>query len=688
MSISNTVNFSLRRNIWMLSSPASSGQFYIFAAKATPWPNDLSPPNLDNSVYLNEYQINNEILFGNYVGPAGISLMANRYDWTSGTVYNMYDDQDINLFDEPFYVITQEAGQYNVFKCLNNAGGIPSTVQPLLSQTSPDSVYYVTSDGYQWKYLYSINSTQYDAFATSQFIPVISNGAVEGNAISGAIESYSIISGGSNYNSYTNGYFTDIAVGGNSQYFGLQGSDTTILSISSNTYNVGETVTQIYGGMTVTGTVVSQSTVNNSVSHLTLRNVNNIFEPTVNTITGYTSGSKSSVYDATSPNISSNANFYNGCSLYISSGTGAGQVGVVSEYVVTGNSRRVLLANAFPTLPDYTSKYIISPRVTISGDGTGATGLSVIDPNTKVLSSIQVLSKGSGYSYANVGIVGNTGTTSIAANNASVRAILSPRGGHGYDVFSELDATYLAYSTKFANNEGGKIPGTGSQYRRIGIIANPLYANVGLTYTYSSAPPALGLLSGGTIHGSNSGAEGIITGGTSGSIYSLSNVSGIFNTSDILTGFYANGIQAFGASYNVLVTAISGQSSVFNNRVQLICQTSSLSGGTFSVGEKIVTTFGGIDQGYGYIQEIDTGGSNTYIYLAEVKGNFTTSDVPSGHYKYIYDDASRSVSIQLNSVISSDLVPYTGDILYVENIQPVTRNSLQSETVKLIVGFS
>ena len=110
--------------------------------------------------------------------------------------------------------------------------------------------------------------------------------------------------------------------------------------------------------------------------------------------------------------------------------------------------------------------------------------------------------------------------------------------------------------------------------------------------------------------------------------------------------------------------------------------------GTFSVGEKIVTTFGGIDQGYGYIQEIDTGGSNTYIYLTEVKGNFTTSDVPSGHYKYIYDDASRSVSIQLNSVISSDLVPYTGDILYVENIQPVTRNSLQSETVKLIVGFS
>lgn len=685
MSVTNTAIFTLRRNLWKVTENSSNNAFYTFAARATPWPNDNAPPSSMNSIAELERTIPSEILFAKYVPDGYSNLMITRYDWTSGTVYEHYDDNDPDLFNKEYYVLTYEAGNYHVFKCLNNNGGAESTSQPLLAETAADDVYYSTADGYQWKYMYSFDTTTYNRFATPDYIPVVANSAVTGNAVSGAIETYIIDSPGGNYNSVTNGYFTDIAVGGNSQFFGIQGPDTTVLTVSKNTYSIGETVTQVYNGVTANGLVVSQTSANSSVDLLTLRAVNNIFAPTLNTISGAESGKISTVLDATSPDVSSNANFYNGCSLYVVSGTGAGQINRIEQYLVIGNSRRVLLANAFATTPDLTSKYVISPRVDIQGDGSGAAAISIIDPATKQLSDIRVINPGSSYTYANVFIYGNTGSNAIASNNAVVRAIMSPRGGHGYDIEAELNSQYFCYSATFANNESGKIPGTGSTYRRVGLIVNPQYANVLLNYTYTTVPT---FTVGTTVYGSNSQAYGRVTNFYSAnSTVKLSNVVGIFNSSDILTSRYANGVTDVPSSSNVNVFAVTGNPSVYDNRILLICPTSTLTGGTLSVGQKIVQYEGAMDLGYGYIQDIQTSGSNTNIYLTEVKGYLQSSDIPTSTYKYIYDDNTRQVRIQVNDIVASDMVPYTGDIMYYENIEPVTRNISQSETVKLIYGF-
>ena len=687
MSLTSNANFTLRRNIWIVASDAAVGQFYTFTSRARPWPNDNNPPALDNSVNLLERQIHNEMIFGKFVPQSGLSLMTKRYDWTADTVYDMYDDQDPDLFNKKFFVLAQESGAYHVFKCLNNNGGFPSQYQPLLSETAADDVYYSTADGYQWKYLYSFDVNTYNTFATPSYIPVTPNTAVTSNAVNGSIETYMIESSGGNYNSYTNGYFTEVAVGGNTQFFGIQGSDTTILSISPNTFSIGETVTQAYAGTLANGTVASQSS-NSTVSFLTLRNVNGIFSAGANTITGVESGKLATVYDESSPEVSSNNNFYNGCSIYISSGTGAGQVGQISQYVVVGNARRVLLSNSFPVTPDFTSRYIISPRVSINGDGTGASALSIIDPTTKRLKDIRVISGGSGYTYANVQIFGNTGSTSLASNNAVVRPILSPRGGHGADLYSELSSTFLCYSSKFSNTESGKIPGTGSTYRRVGILTNPLYANVSLKYTYT-VDPSFPIASGVTVTGSVSGATGTLNDVDSlANTINLTAVSGIFTSGDVLTAKYSNGSVAVPASSNAVVDTVSGQSNVFDARTCLVCASSTLTGGTFEVNDEIVQTEAGIDTAYGLVQDVQTSGSNTYIYLTEVKGNFQASDIGTSTYKYIYDDATRQVRIEVDEIIQPDLIPYTGEILYVENIEPVTRNSLQSETVKLILGFN
>lgn len=688
MSLVSNASFTFRQNLPLLDSMNNVASFYLFAAKGTPWPNDTIPPSVDNSVALNEYQILNELLFGKFVEnyPSGIVPMTTRYDWVSGTVYSRYDDKDETLFEKPFFVLTSETGNYHVFKCLDNNGGAPSLYQPKLTETSASDEYYSTADGYQWKYMYSFDTFSFSRFATSSYIPVIANNDVTSNSVSGSIETYIIDNPGGNYNSTTNGYFTDISVGGNNQFFSLQGSDTTVITTSPNTFIVGETLSQTYGNSTVTGIISSQTTTP-SKTVLSVSAVNGIFNNS-NVVVGLTSSSIGSVYDTSSPTVSSNSNFYNGCTLYISSGTGSGQLNTIEEYVVVGNARRVLLKDQFAIQPDFTSKYVISPRVEIVGDGSNAAAISIIDPNTKQLSKIQIIDKGRDYTYANVAVYGNTGSTQSNSNNAIVRAVMSPRGGHGSDVYKELSATYLCYSTTFVDTESGKIPGTGSTYRRIGVLTNPLFANVTLTYSYN-VDPNFPLSSDVIISGSNSGAEGFVTNKNSlTNTVSLTNVNGVFLSNDILSARYSNGQIIEDGSSNAVVVSVAGQSTTFDNRTLLICSSSSLTGGVFSVNDKIVQTTLGVDSAYAIIQDIQTSGSDTYIYLSEVKGTFQNSDTGTSTYQYIYDDATRQTRIRVDDIVAPDLVPYTGNILYVENIVPVIRSDVQEETVKIVVGFT
>jgi len=687
MSLTSNALFTFRRNLPLMGLNSNNANYFTFAAKATPWPDDNNPPSVNNSVSTLDYELFNQIIFGKKINPSNISNMTNNYRWTSGLVYAMYDDQDPLLFTKQFYVMTYEAGVYNIFKCLNNNNGSVSLQQPLLAETSADDQFYQTSDGYQWKYMYSFDTDVYNTFVTPAYIPVIANSAVVGNAQNGALESYLIQSVGGNYNSYTNGYFTDIAVGGNTQFFGIQGDDTTIIQATPNSYSIGETITQIANNSVANGTLYSENTANSTAVFLTLKNVQGIFNNS-NTINGVTSGSKSSVMNISSPVVSSNINFYNGCSLYISSGTGAGQLNLIDEYVVVGNARRVLLANAFAITPDLTSKYIISPSVIINGDGTGAKAYTTINPATNQLNGIQIISRGSGYSYANVSIQGNTGSLAITANNANVRAIISPRGGHGSDPLSELNATYLSFSTTFANTENGVIPGTGSTYRVVGLISDPLFANVTLTYSYSFTP-TFPFVGNSNVYGSISGATGLVSStNPAGNTITLTNVSGVFQSGDVLTATATHGSLVVNTYTNKVVTSVVGQGSVFNNRTILECPSTTLIGGIFSISEKIVQSVDGVDIAYGYIQDIETSGSNTYIYLSETYGTFNSSDTINGVYKYIYDDATRRVSIQVNDIVQPDLVKYTGNILYIENSIPITRNASQSELINIITGFN
>ena len=207
--------------------------YYVFAGTHLTYPSgDSTIPDQTNSVDGTLYDPYDEMVFGKRVSANDVCGMVPRYNWTSNTLYSAYRS-DEDLTDKEFYVVVEEAA-FNVFKCLDNNGNAASMYAPALAQTSANDEFYSTADGYVWKYMYSVDTTTFNKFATATLMPVVANTAVTGNAVSGAIDVIAVSYRGSNYNTFLANTFTaaDIAIGGDTKKFNL----ANYASASNNFY--------------------------------------------------------------------------------------------------------------------------------------------------------------------------------------------------------------------------------------------------------------------------------------------------------------------------------------------------------------------------------------------------------------------------------------------------------------------
>ena len=176
---------------------------YMFIGKTTEWPQSATVNPSDSQVSRSDSM--NDMIVGKRLGGGNLSLALNRHDWTSGVVYAQYDVSDSTLFssNKKFYVITNEN---NVYKCLGNNNGAPSTAKPTGRSLTPAS----TPDGYIWKYMFTVSTDKADTFMTSQYIPVSNDPdeseyqyIVKAAAVSGGIESYIVDVPGVGYTNAT-----------------------------------------------------------------------------------------------------------------------------------------------------------------------------------------------------------------------------------------------------------------------------------------------------------------------------------------------------------------------------------------------------------------------------------------------------------------------------------------------------
>jgi len=151
------------------------------------------------------------------IASADIAHVIPRHTWTSGNSYYAWDSDDPDIFDKAFYIVTSE---FKVYKCIK-AGGGASSIQPTQTLTDPTA----ESDGYTWKYMYTISVADAEKFLTNSYMPV--------------------------------------------KTVSLGASATVAVASSTTTITLTETVAEIGVGMTVSGTNVGSgktvSAINGSV---------------------------------------------------------------------------------------------------------------------------------------------------------------------------------------------------------------------------------------------------------------------------------------------------------------------------------------------------------------------------------------------------------------------------------------
>jgi len=268
------------------------------------------------------------------------------------------------------------------------------------------------------------------------------------------------------------------------------------------------------------------------------------------------------------------------------------------------------------TLPNSTTEYIISPTVTVSGDGTGFQGYCVVNNSVSsgnTVSNIVVINAGKNYTRANASIT----TNPLYGINANVQPIISPVAGHGYDAITELGARYVGISTSFDNTFPTQV-----SLRRIGILENPLFKDVTVnlnsfdrvriltSYTIPFNTGDTIINTNNSSIGLNSNASGTFVGyvtNTTGTYAELKNVKGVWTTNSTTSlNTYTGNNQMYGIGTAVSSGIYSIVNSTFTASGPLEVVSESTGGATATINQIL---------------------NSTQINLTNVQGVFTANDV-------------------------------------------------------------
>ena len=173
---------------------ASNTIMYMYIGGVSPFTDDFTPPTPQNDTANIEFVPWRDSIGAKRIQTTDVVHAVDRYDWTTGTSYDAYDDTDVNILDDDFYVLTDE---YNVYKCLFNNSNAASTTKPTGTSTSA----FTTADGYIWKYMYTVTTSDALKFLTNDYLSVRTDSTVSAAAIDGGLNVIKLTAGGTSYTS-------------------------------------------------------------------------------------------------------------------------------------------------------------------------------------------------------------------------------------------------------------------------------------------------------------------------------------------------------------------------------------------------------------------------------------------------------------------------------------------------------
>lgn len=365
-------------------------------------------------------------------------------------------------------------------------------------------------------------------------------------------------------------------------------------------------------------------------------------------------------YYALSEDASSEAEFYKDSFLYLTNGTGRGQGRKITRYFLSGSTKIAEVESAFTIAPDATTQYEVTPFVSITGDGVNATARALVNTaSSNTIYKIEIITRGSGYTYANAQITGYQGGGS---NTAVVSPVLGPKGGHGSDPESELFGSVLGISVDFNKNESGAIP-INNDYRVVGLIKDPLFANVQINFPGTVSTFVIG--------------ETVVQNGATGKVTAFNAVSPAYLRLTNVNGEFVSGQTIVGSTTSsngvVDTVQVNGGNASFSTFDQRAKVTVSSEAGSFAEDESVYQVAAAVANAY--VHEYDS--LNSFVYLTDVRGTINSGE------RLVGDAGSANV----DTFTPPDLVEGSGEILIIENKDPIDRDSSQTETIKFVLQF-
>lgn len=620
--------------------------------------------------------------FAKRVGANDVRLMLPYVKWIQGTRYSKYAS-NLNVFDEAylFFVVTSDG---SVYKCLENGRnsqgvGLPSIYEPNVKDTANS---FKTPDGYTWKYLFTIpdferrlvtefsNETNYIPVSRPRgnysFGERILQYEVQENAVAGTIDS--------------------VIFSSSAALSGGTGSQYSVSSAKNLGYQI---VSGVSGATTIT------------------------------------IGSPSLVSPAT--------NAYKDFTITITNGLGAGISRQITAYSYGPSGGVVSFGQPLERSIPAGSNYQIAPTIKIFGDGTGAAGYLKLTeyPKPFGIEKFVLTNTGRNYTVAFTDTPLPFGTLSDFSTHCNV----APPGGHGYNAVRELNPSYVQVCVDI---NGGETASTlhlaDGEFRQISIIKNPLLWNSNriagsennrfnevFLRTGSSTADIQHIVAGNYIFGETSLSVGQIesvrnTGrdwmllvknlngslipsglGASGenvSVYTRPVIGSEFKrvakdaafvlssapylaanatnqvykltaTVGITGASFSNSISSYKGGY----AKIAGVSAhVFNGRIFSIRATGLVTGATAATHLVELAGIVGIDN---LIAPGITGSQLTLDRIVSVTGGYTL-DANDGFGQIVFVEPPA-------------FEPLSGEIVYIENTEPKTRDRVQTERISILI---
>tara|TARA_X000000950_G_scaffold289518_1_gene414662 strand:- start:4438 stop:5991 length:1554 start_codon:yes stop_codon:yes gene_type:complete len=285
-------------------------------------------------------------------------------------------------------------------------------------------------------------------------------------------------------------------------------------------------------------------------------------------------------------------------------------------------------------------------EIPISGDGIGAE-CTIVTNNDRRVESITVSNQGSGYTYGTVDL--DSSGISFEGSKPTFDVIISPKGGHGANVYNELGSYNVLLYSRIENDTSNPDFITGNQIARVGLIENPQSTDsTQLSLDKASATFALKLVGAGyssaTFTPDSFVSQTISTGTTSiGRVVSYDQVTGVLKywQDRTLVGFTSTGVRVADPQYGLEMNEFTSTPGA---------------GGDLTI--------------------VPSSGSNLQI-----------DDTFSGISTTINNRTYYLGQEFFNGLSNPEVKKHAGNIIYVDNRPSITRSSNQKEDIKIILQF-